>query len=695
MFGKVEMLAIAVTWSAVAFTGTIVVDSDGSALQRAIEEIRAARKAGDTVTWIVRVKGFNAIRSPLCFAPEDHDIVFAGETGACISGGARIEGWTDSGKGWWETPAPLKENGEVAYFEQLWTNGRRARRARYPDEGYFKIVRPSVRPLTNAVGRVAAYRESFFLKGAEERAVLAAARPDEMNFAAMTLIHAFSFARRIVRGYDAATGEVWFTQPCDWDPKNASWRSWTERQSIVAFENVRAGFDAPGEWYYDVPAKKILYRPRPDETLADLEAVAPLAKLSTLILFKGDFANGKHVRNIGFRNIAIAHSAVPRPRLYHFQQGGILPDYGDGPTESWQYQAAQYSDAAIMAEGVRNLSFVDCRIEHTGNYAFRFRSGCMSNEVVNCAITDLGAGGVWMGADINPFGEESDIPRRQVFPDRPDSTAFNLVSNCTITAAGMVNPEATGVIIGHCSDTKVVHNDIHDIGYSGVSCGWVWGFMGSVAQRNEIAYNLIYDLGRHWMSDMGGVYMLGTSYGTKVHHNVIHDIWCYDFGAWGLYLDQGSEGIEMSDNVIWNTSDGGFHQHYGNGSTIRNNVFAFVKRAAVVRNGKGPYVEGVPCTFNFCNNISYVEDCKLVEPSVLRTDGIWANNVWYDRKLKEKANFAGMPFARWTELRHETGSVLADPQFVDADGFDFRLRSDSPALKLGFRPIDVSKVGPQ
>ena len=30
---------------------------------------------------------------------------------------------------------------------------------------------------------------------------------------------------------------------------------------------------------------------------------------------------------------------------------------------------------------------------------------------------------------------------------------------------------------------------------------------------------------------------------------------------------------------------------------------------------------------------------------------------------------------------------------MNADDFDFHLQSDSPALKLGFQPIDTSEVG--
>jgi len=39
--------------------------------------------------------------------------------------------------------------------------------------------------------------------------------------------------------------------------------------------------------------------------------------------------------------------------------------------------------------------------------------------------------------------------------------------------------------------------------------------------------------------------------------------------------------------------------------------------------------------------------------------------------------------------------VIADPLFVDPDKGDFTLKPDSPALKMGFQPIDVSKVGPR
>ena len=48
---------------------------------------------------------------------------------------------------------------------------------------------------------------------------------------------------------------------------------------------------------------------------------------------------------------------------------------------------------------------------------------------------------------------------------------------------------------------------------------------------------------------------------------------------------------------------------------------------------------------------------------------------------------------QWQEAGHDAGSIAADPKFVDAANHDFRLDADSPALELGFQPIDTRSVG--
>ena len=38
--------------------------------------------------------------------------------------------------------------------------------------------------------------------------------------------------------------------------------------------------------------------------------------------------------------------------------------------------------------------------------------------------------------------------------------------------------------------------------------------------------------------------------------------------------------------------------------------------------------------------------------------------------------------------------TFADPQFVDASKYNFTLQSTSPALKVGFKKIDTTNIGP-
>ncbi len=47
----------------------------------------------------------------------------------------------------------------------------------------------------------------------------------------------------------------------------------------------------------------------------------------------------------------------------------------------------------------------------------------------------------------------------------------------------------------------------------------------------------------------------------------------------------------------------------------------------------------------------------------------------------------------WQSLGFDRHSVFADPMFVDAVNGDYRVKPDSPALKLGFENFDISGAG--
>ena len=47
----------------------------------------------------------------------------------------------------------------------------------------------------------------------------------------------------------------------------------------------------------------------------------------------------------------------------------------------------------------------------------------------------------------------------------------------------------------------------------------------------------------------------------------------------------------------------------------------------------------------------------------------------------------------WRKNGYEKHSVTADPLFVDPANDDYRLRPESPALRLGFQQTDVARIG--
>lgn len=664
----------------------LTVGEGGLTPQGALEAIRAAKAAGSTEAWTVRVKpGVHTLAQTLAFKPEDSGapgapVVWEGEGAASvISGGAAITGWRETAEGVWEADAPKDAAGHPIYFESLYVNGRRAPRARVPDEGFFKPGKVSEAAMTDAVTRAVTYVDSLAVTNAAAAAALAGVPQAELAYGQLVMHVKWSFSRFVLRGYDAAAKTLTAVSRRPWD----RWGKWDD--GFYYIENVRGAFDKPGEWFYDGAAGKVLYRPLPGERMRrgcplafwqrPARIVAPTAKLGRLVAFAGDCAKGRFVHDITFRNLTFAFS------------DGLDGSGSKGPTQFYPYQAACETDAAVTADGCRNIRWEGCAIAHTGNYGLWLREGCMSNAVERCVIEDVGAGGVRIGVtrDRMPLAA-----RKVVRAYSPESTAFNTVDNCIIRNGGRFNAEGVGVFIANASDNAVTHNDISDLYYTGVSVGWVWGYAGSVAQRNTVAFNRIHKIGQAKLADMGGVYTLGASFGTRIANNFIWDVDSYSYGGWGLYTDEGSEDIVLENNLVCDTKDGSFNQHYGVNNTVRNNIFCFNREKCAVQTSRA-LVTGVHSTLNIERNIVVTRHSPVVGRGVRDVGGRWARNLWFDES--GKADFGGMDFAAWQKTGKETEGAEADPKFADPAAWDFRLSPDSPALALGFQPFDVSQAG--
>jgi hypothetical protein len=254
-------------------------------------------------------------------------------------------------------------------------------------------------------------------------------------------------------------------------------------------------------------------------------------------------------------------------------------------------------------------------------------------------------------------------------------------------------------MVMHASHNQVAHNEIHHGYYTGISVGMVWGYGPSVATHNTIAYNHIHHIGQDsLLSDMGGIYTLGVSPGTVLRNNLIHDINANHYGGWGIYLDEGSSFLLVENNVVYNTKFGPFNIHYSREARVRNNIFALGKLEQLSRTKAEPHK-----SVYFEHNIVYWKQGPLFNNN-------WQDNLQAPKEVSstfdadfnlyfnpaaslETIRFNGLSWADWQKAGKDLHSRYADPLFVDAEKFDFRLRPGSPAFQLGFQPIDLRSAG--
>lgn len=462
---------------------------------------------------------------------------------------------------------------------------------------------------------------------------------------------------------------------------------WYRRLSFVPgnrfyVENILEELTEPGEWCLD-SEDGILYFWPPTGPIEQQEVVVPA--LRQLVSIRG--ANWITISGFTFTE-TLGGDDPQRDGLDGY--GAMFPRQG------WRY----------CGEALHLRRAAYCRIEHNRFYAVGgnaiYLEGANHRIAVEAnEISNAGANGVCVAGT------------------RLEHPMFTRITDNDIHDCGIINKFVAGVFMGVSEGTLVAHNFIHDMPHHAVNLAQ------NGLGRNIIEYNEIrrtcresHDNGaiNSWM-DMSSVGIIKEAErsGHVIRYNLIADtLGCRTMGGkvvapidetLGIYLDDCTSNCFVYGNIIIRVGNA-VQVHLGKNNIIENNIAVDCMRLAlyadtVSRRSGCAHMADFMTGNRTCRNIFCTSrpDAEL----------FWLSK-WSDREIETSDdnlffNTAGryevggmafpepLPLEKWRQMGYDRHSVVADPLFVDPDNDDLRLKPDSPALKLGFHPIDVNRIG--
>ncbi|MFD1048721.1 right-handed parallel beta-helix repeat-containing protein, partial [Kibdelosporangium lantanae] len=150
--------------------------------------------------------------------------------------------------------------------------------------------------------------------------------------------------------------------------------------------------------------------------------------------------------------------------------------------------------------------------------------------------------------------------------------------------------DMAGILSTYVTHAVVTHNEVSNLAYDGIDIGWGWGANdvgGSQDYRNRglynyqpvystattlrdtvVSYNKVHGT-KKVFHDGGSLYNLSSNPGATFDHNYVYD----NRNSVGLYLDEGSRSVTMSNNVIQDSGVWAFTNASGSNNT-NDNVFS-------------------------------------------------------------------------------------------------------------------------
>jgi hypothetical protein len=668
-----------------AWSGTLAAPNpaktDGplASLARARDEIRRQKAAGAKGPFTVLVSaGAYLMTQTFTLGPEDSGtadapVVYAsgGAGSAVLIGGRKVAGFLPYKDKILKADVASQGLGSVS-FRQLFFAGRRQHLARHPNYD-------PQNPYTGGWAYVEGKPVQLWATLPGENGHTLRMKPQDLrNWAKPEVAEVLIFPRYnwwndIIRvaSLDRQTRTLTLAG-------NASYEIRPGDRYFV--RNVFEELDAPGEWYLDRQTATLYFWPPADLVGGDVY----VPTLQTIVAI---------------------HDAA------HVTLQGFTIECCEG--------------TAVQLRGTTDCRVAACTIRNVG--------GQCSHAVAAVAVDGGRRNGV-VGNDIYEVGSHavtlSGGDRKTLTP------AENFAENNYIHHTGVFYKQGVGVDLSGVGN-RASHNLIHDC----PRFAFLFSGNDQVIEYNHARHvdletadtGAIYSGGRDWLTPRGSV----------IRYNLFHDIYGYGMEdghwvsphyAWGIYLDDNTAEVHVVGNIVARAMRGLIHFHCARDNLVENNIFVdgalqqmemngwkdysgfmdqmgpayeeFIKlpawkKYAGFQNGGHPKA-AVPMGGNrFVRNILCYpkSDALLYRPNNLRYPSFECdyNCIWHFGQPLGVAVPSTPPekqWDAWRSLGFDQRSTVADPRFVDAAKDDYRLKPDSPALKLGFKPIPVEEIGP-
>lgn len=646
-------------------------------LQEALVRIRSLRSVGTAVgaVEICMSPGTYMLERPVIFHAQDSNITVRGseEEPTMLSGSIPLSGFQPVTlqhgiKAWsLDISTHLDRYGD---FRALFHNGQRLQRARWPHRNFLIVDRFAHKhegiDITEGQHR-------FFAKSEDLPSDWQPGDQVEVN-----IIHYWVHERAGAESINPQTGEIVMDRKTGMNPHFGPF------PTSYFLENDLRFLIHPGDWFLDQKTGTLYIVPEKKWNRKSFEVHAPV--VNQWIRLAGEV--DRPVQNVSFHNLTFQHADwcrgdaealrwEPHPEMPPRPTRPILP-HRETPTpiprpSNRAIQGAVYLPGTIQGRAAAGCHFSDCCFSGSSFYTFLLEDGSRGNVIERCRFEDLGAGAVYL--DGSPDMME---PKHH--------NVANRISDCEIRSGGHVFADACGIFATHVSGCRIEHNHIEDFPYTGISVGWRWTFDTGVNRDQQVVGNVVRKIGhRGGLSDMGGIYLLGYQPGSVVRGNVVEDIRTVHYGGWGIYLDEGSSGIQVEHNQVWKTASHSVHEHWGRQNIYRHNLFAFGGQGGIMINHETSHgwvthpapgsraeynillTDGQPAFHDddgLLNNqdiqkgfFSHDHNLMWDEKAKARS-AVWKSSDWHDPKYKERS----LSLKQAQALGQELNGLITDPK---------------------------------